>query len=165
MMKNLFICMAFILVTTLNAHAQFEKDVWYINASLTELDLSHSKIEGTNFGFALNGGVFVLDNVSILLNFKGKYIEHGMDETSLGAQARYYFASCGVYGGLGMSYKHLTATGNFKKNLVCFTPEVGYAFFLGRNLTVEPAVYYDLSMNDTSNYSKLGFKVGFGLYF
>ena len=73
-------------------------------------------------------------------------MEHGTDETSIGAQGRYYLSSCGVYGGLGMA-------------------EVGYAFFLGRNLTVEPAVYYDLSFNHTSEYSKLGFKIGFGLYF
>ena len=54
---------------------------------------------------------------------------------------------------------------DFRKHLVCLTPEVGYAFFLGRNLTVEPAVYYDLSLDETSQYSKLGFKIGFGLYF
>ena len=164
-MKKLLVSLLLVLATTLSANAQFEKGVWYVNASLTGVDLSHSKSEGTNFGFALSGGVFAIDNVSVLLNFKGQYVEHGMDETSVGAQARYYFANCGVYGGLGMSYKHLAAAGNFKKNLVCFTPEVGYTYFLGRNLTVEPAVYYDLSFNDTSNYSKLGFKIGFGLYF
>ena len=47
-------------------------------------------------------------NVAVLLNFKGNYVEHGMDETSIGAQGRYYFSSCGIYGGLGMAYKHLS---------------------------------------------------------
>lgn len=37
-----------LVMTALSAHAQFEKDVWYVNASLTGLDLSHSKNEGTN---------------------------------------------------------------------------------------------------------------------
>ena len=41
----------------------------------------------------------------------------------------------------------------------------GYAFFLGRNVTIEPSVYYDLSFSDTSEFSKLGFKIGFGVYF
>ena len=42
--------------------------------------LSHSKNEGTNFGFALTGGAFVADNVAVLLNFKGNYVEqHGQD--------------------------------------------------------------------------------------
>lgn len=163
-MKKILVSLVLLVATTVGAHAQFEKDVWYMNASLTGLDLSHSKSEGTNFGFSLTGGAFVADNVAILLNFKGNYVEHGLDETSIGAQGRYYFSSCGVCGGVGMAYKHLSGEG-FKKNLVCLTPEVGYAFFLGRNVTIEPAVYYDLSFNDTSEFSKLGFKIGFGVYF
>lgn len=164
-MRKILVSLVLLVVTTLGAYAQFEKNVWYTNASLTGLNLSHSKHEGTNLGFALTGGAFVADNVALLLHFKGQYVEHGIDETGIGAQGRYYFSSCGVYGGLGLSYKHLSAGEGFKKNLVCLTPEVGYAFFLGRNLTIEPAVYYDVSFSDTSDYSKLGFKIGFGLYF
>lgn len=163
-MKKFLAAVILLVVTTLSAHAQFEKDTWYVNASLTGLDLSHSKYEGTNFGFTLGGGAFVADNFMVLLNFKGQYVEHGIDETGVGAQGRYYISSCGIYGGLGMSYKHLSNDG-FKKNIVCLTPEIGYAFFLGRNLTIEPAVYYDWSFKDTSDYSKVGFKLGFGFYF
>lgn len=107
-MKKILVSLMLLVMTALSAHAQFEKEVWYVNASLTGLDLSHSKNEGTNFGFALTGGAFVADNVAVLLNFKGNYVEHGMDETSIGAQGRYYFSSCGIYGGLGMAYKHVT---------------------------------------------------------
>lgn len=84
-MKKILVSLMLLVMTALSAHAQFEKEVWYVNASLTGLDLSHSKNEGTNFGFALTGGAFVADNVAVLLNFKGNYIEHGMDETSIGA--------------------------------------------------------------------------------
>ncbi len=104
------------------------------------------------------------DNLSVLVNFKGKYVENGIDETSVGAGARYYFSSCGVYGGLGCSYKHLSWN-NAKDNLFCVTPEVGYAFFINGTITVEPSVYYDISTKHTSDYSKLGFKIGFGFYF
>ena len=97
-MKKILVSLMLLVMTALSAHAQFEKEVWYVNASLTGLDLSHSKNEGTNFGFALTGGAFVADNVAVLLNFKGNYVEHGMDETSIGAQGRYYFSSCGIYG-------------------------------------------------------------------
>ena len=117
-MKKILVSLMLLVMTALSAHAQFEKEVWYVNASLTGLDLSHSKNEGTNFGFALTGGAF----------------------------------------------EHLSCVG-FKKNLVCLTPEVGYAFFLGRNVTIEPSVYYDLSFSDISEFSKLGFKIGFGVYF
>ena len=95
-MKKLLMSLLLVLATTMSANAQFEKEVWYVNASLTGLDLSHSKIEGTNFGFALSGGVFAADNISVLLNFKGQYVEHGVDETSTGGRARDDFASCGV---------------------------------------------------------------------
>lgn len=146
------------------AHAQFERGKWYLNTSLTGLDLSHSKYEGTNFGFQVATGAFVLDNLSVLVNFKGEYVENGMDETSVGAGARYYLSNCGVYGGLGLAYKHLS-NGVSRKDLVCLTPEIGYAFFLNGTITVEPAVYYDLSFSNCSEYSKLGFKIGFGFYF
>ena len=69
-MKKFLVSLVMLVVTTLGAHAQFEKDVWYVNASLTGLDLSHSKYEGTNFGFTLGGGAFVADNFAVLLNFK-----------------------------------------------------------------------------------------------
>ena len=57
-MKKILVSLMLLVMTALSAHAQFEKEVWYVNASLTGLDLSHSKNEGTNFGFALTGGAF-----------------------------------------------------------------------------------------------------------
>lgn len=153
-----------LLVSCLQANAQFEKGKWYLNTSLTGLDLSHSKYEGTNFGFSVGGGTFISDNLAILLNFKGEYVENGIDETSFGAAVRYYFSNCGVYCGAGCAYKHL-ADGGAREDLFCLTPEVGYAFFLNRTVTIEPAVYYDLSFKHTADYSKLGFKIGFGFYF
>lgn len=87
-MKKILVSLMLLVMTALSAHAQFEKDVWYVNASLTGLDLSHSKNEGTNFGFALTGGAFVADNVAVLLNFKGNYVEHGMTSSVLSSNRR-----------------------------------------------------------------------------
>lgn len=163
MMKKLLFMIA-LLLGCLQANAQFEAGKWYVNTSLTGLDLSHSKYEGTNIGFAIDGGTFIADNISILLDFKGKYVENGFDETTVGAGVRYYFDSCGVYCGLGCAYKHLS-DGDAKESLFCMSPEVGYAFFLSRTVTIEPAVYYDVSFRKCSDFSKLGFKIGFGFYF
>lgn len=63
-----------------------------------------------------------------------------------------------------MVYKYFFCVG-FKKNLVCLILEVGYVFFLGRNVIIELFVYYDLSFSDILEFSKLGFKIGFGVYF
>ena len=163
MVKKLLFVFA-LLLGCVQANAQFEKGKWYLNASLTGLDLSHSKYEGTNFGLSVGGGTFVADNFAVLLNFKGKYVENGIDETTANAGVRYYFSSCGVYVGGGCGFKHLS-DGEARKNLFCFTPEAGYAFFINRTVTIEPSVYYDISFKNTSNYSKLGFKIGFGFYF
>jgi hypothetical protein len=113
-MKKLILLIAFITLSVSSGFAQFEKGKWYVNASLTGLDLSHSKYEGTKFGINIGGGTFIDDNIALIVNFKGDYLEHGMDESSIGAQGRYYFSSCGIYGGLGMAYKHLS-NGDLKK--------------------------------------------------
>ena len=45
------------------------------------------------------------------------------------------------------------------------TPEVGYCFFLNKNVTIEPSVYYDMSLGHFADYSKVGLKVGLGIFF
>jgi len=42
-----------------------------------------------------------------------------------------------------------------------FGMEGGYAFFLSRTVTIEPAVYWDINKDR----SEFGLKVGFGFYF
>ena len=41
---------------------------------------------------------------------------------------------------------------------------MGYAFFLSRHITIEPEIYYELSTK-CSDYSGVGLKLGFALYF
>ena len=64
----------------------------------------------------------------VLVNFKGEYVEHGMDETSVGAGARYYLSNCGLYGGLGLAYKHLSNSVN-RKDLVLSDSGAGVCIF------------------------------------
>ena len=65
----------------------------------------------------------------------------------IGAGARYYFDQCGVYAGLLAKYAHTTGNDDFVPEV-----HVGYAFFLGRHVTLEPEVYFEHSFND-SDYS------------
>lgn len=53
-MKKILVSLMLLVMTALSAHAQFEKDVWYVNASLTGLDLSHSKNGRNKFWFCFN---------------------------------------------------------------------------------------------------------------
>ena len=43
--------------------------------------------------------------------------------------------------------------------------EIGYAFYLNHYLTVEPSVYYKMSMHDFSDNSSVGLRIGLGYYF
>ena len=42
--------------------------------------------------------------------------------------------------------------------------EMGYAFFLNKTVTIEPAIYYDQSFKRHSDYSKIGLRIGLGIY-
>ena len=42
--------------------------------------------------------------------------------------------------------------------------EVGYAFYINRSVTIEPAIYYDQSLKKHSDYSTIGAKIGLGIY-
>ena len=87
----------------------------------------------------------------------------GSSELKLGinAQAGYLFADNqnGLYLGLGAKYVHSGGYNDVMPGL-----EVGYAFFVSKTVTVEPAVYYDQSFKDHSDFSTIGFKVGVGVY-
>ena len=66
------------------------------------------------------------------------------DYVSVGVQGRYYIIQNGLYLGLGTKLAH---TGSY--NDVMPGLEVGYAFFVSRTVTIEPAVYYDQSFRIT----------------
>lgn len=164
MKKKIFLLMLTMMMV-ISVRAQFEKDTWYFNASVTSLNLSHSKNEGTRFGMEVLGGTFLTDNLALMVGVKGDYRKYGIDETGASAQIRYYLEECGFYGALGAKLKYLSGNIVKDKTLFFITPEAGYTFFLGKNLTIEPAVYYDLATTDVSDWSKFGFKIGFGFYF
>lgn len=42
--------------------------------------------------------------------------------------------------------------------------EIGYAFFINRHVTIEPAVYYEQSFKDHSKFSNVGLRLGLGIY-
>jgi len=81
----------------------------------------------------------------------------------LGAGARYYFDQVGIFVGALAKYAHMKA---YDTTVNDFQPEIhaGYAFFLGRHVTIEPEAYYKHSFKD-SDYSGFGLRVGVGIYF
>ena len=149
------------LMVSVGAHAQFESGKQYCGASLTGLNLSDNGSEELSLGIQAKAGYFFEDDMMLLAQAEYKHsgLEGVKDYWALGAQGRYYIEQNGIYLGAGMKLIH---TGSY--NDVMPGVEVGYAFFVSKQVTIEPAVYYDQSFKNHSDYSTVGVKVGIGIY-
>ena len=149
-MKKIVMLIAF-MAFALSGYSQFEQGKYYVGASLTGLDLSYSGAENFNIGLDLKGGYLLADDWMITAQAG---IQHsGNDDVansySIGIGGRYYIVQNGLY----HNYNDLMPG-----------IEVGYAFFLNRTVTIEPAVYYDQSFKNHSDFSKIGLRIGVGVY-
>lgn len=149
------------LMVSVGAHAQFESGKQYCGASLTGLNLSYNGSEKLSLGIQAKAGYFFEDDMMLLAQAEYKHsgLEGVKDYWALGAQSRYYIEQNGIYLGAGVKLIH---TGSY--NDVMPGVEVGYAFFVSKQVTIEPAVYYDQSFKNHSDYSTVGVKVGIGIY-
>lgn len=160
-MKKLLFLIAFISAT-LSGHAQFEEGKYYIGASLTGLNLSYSGSEKFNLGVEAKAGYLFMDDWMLTgqLGYEHSGYNGTADSFTVGIGGRYYIIQNGLY--LGLNAKLVHANHNYNDLMPGL--EVGYAFFLSRTVTVEPAVYYDQSFKNHSDYSKIGFRIGIGVY-
>lgn len=149
-----------LFAATLTASAQFEKGKKYVGASLSGLSLSYSTNERFRIGLDLDAGLFVADNVLVKANI-GYEHTRVMDDLRAGLAARYYILQNGIFLGAGAEYNHFTKSNND----VMIPVELGYAFFVNRYLTIEPSIYYKMSLHDFSNNSTVGARIGMGFYF
>mgnify|MGYP003234591793 FL=1 len=157
----LFVCL---LVVTVAAQAQFEKGKWILNPSITGLEFSHDTgTDKTSFGLEAKGGAFLLDNIALLVHAGAAWNTGGsdLDVYTLGVGGRYYFDKIGVYLGADVNVDRWDWGHDLDDTKFSFGLEAGYAFFLTRTVTIEPAAYWNVN----SDRSKFGLKVGFGFYF
>lgn len=159
-MKKMLV-MALVLLTSVAAHAQFESGKKYLGASLTGLNLSYNGTNDLSLGVQAKAGYMVEDDWMLLgqAEYQHSGVEGTKDYISVGAQGRYYIEQNGLYLGLGAKLVH---TGSY--NDLMPGVELGYAFFLSKEVTIEPALYYDQSFKNHADYSTVGLKVGIGIY-
>lgn len=148
------------LVVAVVSKAQFEQGTKYVGASVSNIGLSYSSTEKLRFGVDATAGYFLHDGVMLKANVGYSHKPH-FDDITLGLGGRYYFNQNGVFLGAGVEYCHETTSYNDLRIPV----EAGYCFYLNHYVSIEPAVYYNMSLNDFSDKSAVGLKVGFGLYF
>ncbi len=148
-------------VAAVGSKAQFEAGTMYMNVSLSNLGVSYSSIERCRFGGGLSGGFFFADKCLLKADLNYNHTK-AVDDFSLGLGMRYYFRQSGIFLGSGGEFTHYTPSNND----VMIPFEVGYAFYLNHYLTIEPSLYYKMSLNCfTGSSSMAGFKIGFGFYF
>lgn len=160
-MKKIVFTLLLAIVGIGSASAQFEKGKYYLGATTNAAGLSYSK--STKFGFnaGINAGYMFEEAWMVIGEVGFDYHSKDLQQFYLGAKCRYLIKQNGLFLQLGGKFVH--GAPNF--NDVQITPEVGYCFFLNHYLTIEPSLYYDVSLTEFSEHSKVGVKVGLAWYF
>ena len=149
-----------LLAVTASANAQFKAGTKYFGVSMTGLGLSYSTNERFRLGVDASAGYFLADKL-MARAYLGYNHTHEVDDFNAGLGLRYYFLENGLFMGASGEYVHYTPD----RNDVMIPVEIGYAFYVNHYLTIEPAVYYKMSLDNFSDKSTVGFRLGLGFYF
>ncbi len=161
-MKKLALALC-LLAVSFTAQAQFEKGTMILNPSVTGLDFSYSKNDDAKFGIGAQAGTFLADGFALMVNLGADWSQP-KDTYTLGTGMRCYFNTTGIYLGGGFDWERVRYKGGGHNNDWGLGIEAGYAYFLSKTVTIEPAVYYKWRFDDSDN-SRFGVKIGFGFYF
>ena len=166
MKKVLMAAIGLMMAVSVNAQylndskTPFSQGKFYVAASTSSFGLNYSKSSDWSLGLAAKAGYFFLDDWMVVGVLDYENISNGSyTACNLGAGARYYFNTNGIYVGAIAKYAHTTGFDDFMPEF-----NVGYAYFLGRHITIEPEVHYEHSFKD-NDFSGFGLRLGFGIYF
>lgn len=157
-MKKLLFLLLFVLSAGM-AHAQFEEGKTFINTSLTGLNMQFNN--DFKLGVEARAGYFFADDWAFTANAGIDYSQSKLNSLFGGAGIRYYIEQNGLFLGAGAKYLHQ----NSNYNDIMPGVELGYCFFLNKDITIEPVLYYDISTKDSRNLSQCGLRIGFSYYF
>lgn len=160
-MKKILAVVLMVMCVGIQAHAQFEKGKKYLGASLTGFGMEYSDRGNFAMGLGLKSGYMIADDWMLTGEMGFNYRSERLQTVFAGLGGRYYIEQNGLFLGLGARFVHEWKN----ENDVQITPEVGYCYFLGKHVSVEPSVFYGMSFDDFAKKSKVGLKIGFGFYF
>jgi opacity protein-like surface antigen len=153
-----------------NAQEQTKKGKWLIEANTgfgagvgsTSFGL-WSEDGNTAFNIGAEAGYFVADNLAVKLGLG--YGDDGSDFNSSSFAykigAKYYVVNKFP---IEVSYNGVNIE-DINENPSYVGLQGGYAWFLGPNVSVEPGLRYNISLNDDYYDSALQFNIGFALHF
>ncbi|MCK0157534.1 hypothetical protein MWU65_10115 [Cellulophaga sp. F20128] len=184
-MKKLFIIALTTLGFTFAAQAQDDDIVgqtaqgkWLIEANTNtsgDIEALISGIKGpgnTGFSFTtvdgetiwnigIEGGYFVVDDLAVKVGLGyGDYFSDGIFSYKVGAK---YYINSQIPVGVDLNG---VSVNNY--NSMYIGAQAGYAWFLGKNVSVEPALRYDIGMNEDAgdgDFNPLSVRIGFVLHF
>lgn len=159
-MKKILLA-AVLLFGAVAGKAQFEAGTKYVGMSVTNFGLAYNSEKKFHFGLEATGGYFLWDNIMLKGNLGYQHNRPHCDDITVGLGGRYYFYQNGIFLGAGAEYCHETKS----YNDVRIPVEIGYCFYINHYVSIEPSLYYNMSLNDFSDKSTVGLKIGFGLYF
>jgi len=160
-MKKLVFTLLLVVCGISSAFAQFEQGKKYLGISTNAAGISYSKTQKLGINAGVNAG-YMFEEAWMVIGEAGfDYHNKDMQQLYAGAKLRYLIEQNGLFLQAGAKYVHEAK--NF--NDLQVTPELGYCFFLGQYMAVEPSLYYDVSLSDFSDKSRFGAKIGLAWYF
>lgn len=158
-MKKFFVLLLAV-AGALSANAQFEKGTWYSELNLNGLGMGYSHNDFA-IGFGGTAGYYLADSHMVAAGVGFNHAGAGDNRGYIKALYRYSFKSNGINLGGGLQYEH---SGNYM-DYVQICPQVGYTFYLNHFLSLDPAIYSDICMNDIKYGTNFGLKIGIGFYY
>ncbi len=148
------------LMVSICGFAQFEKGKMYAGASLSGLNICYNGADKGSFALQAKGGYMIKENIMATGQVEYNDQDDADAYISLGVGGRYYMVQNGIYLGATVNLIHAgDAYNDFRPGV-----QVGYAYFLNKNVVIEPELYYDQSFKSHSDYSTIGVRVGIGIY-
>lgn len=160
-MKKLVLAFLLAVCGISSAFAQFEQGKKYLGISTNAAGISYSKTQKLGINAGVNAGYMFEEAWMVIGEVGFDYHNEDMQQLYAGVKCRYLIEQNGLFLQLGGKYVHEAKSFNDLQ----ITPELGYCFFLGKHMAVEPSLYYDVSLSDFSDKSKFGAKVGLAWYF
>lgn len=169
MKKMIFAALAVLTFGFANAQEQTAKGKWLIetntgfgatNVGNTGFRLSSQDRE-TEWGVGAEAGYFVADNLAVKAGLGYNDQGHSVNSIAYKVGAKYYllnkFPLEASY--TGASFKGADENPSF------VGLQGGYAWFVGKNISIEPGLRYNISLNDDYGKDVFQLNVGFALHF
>ncbi|MFH7018164.1 hypothetical protein [Flavobacterium sp. FlaQc-47] len=171
MKKIILAAIAVMTVSFANAQEQTKKGKYLIEGNTSfgptgtgNTGFALSSEDGTtSWNIGAEGGYFVMDNLAVKagLGYGDNGLDYASSIFSYKVGAKYY-----VINKIPVELSYTGASiKDAKENPSYLGIQGGYAWFIGKNVSVEPGLRYNITLNEDYGKDVLQFNIGFALHF